>query len=143
MITTEFTPLASFIGGALIGLAAVIFMLSEGRIAGVSGIVSRLLPPTPLRDISITSIAFIAGLILAYPLVVWFKGDAPAFALSGGTGLLILAGALVGFGAVLGNGCTSGHGVCGLSRFSARSIVATAVFMSTAVVTVYLLRHWS
>lgn len=137
---TGFTPWDSLVGGALIGLAAVMLMASNGRIAGVSGIVSRLLPPDADKDRG-EGLAFVAGLLLALPLWWTFAAEPPAMTLVGGTPLLIVAGLLVGFGSAFGNGCTSGHGVCGISRLSVRSIVATATFMLTAVITVYLLRH--
>lgn len=138
---TEFTPLASLAGGAMIGLAAVILMASVGRIAGVSGIVSRALPPDTLIPANRTGLAFIAGLLLAAPLYYLFSGAMPVQAISDNAALLVLAGLLVGFGSVTGNGCTSGHGVCGLSRLSPRSAVATATFMATAFVTVLVTRH--
>jgi uncharacterized membrane protein YedE/YeeE len=140
MTDTSFTPLASLTGGALIGVAAVMLMASVGRIAGVSGIASRLLPPqgdgeTPGR------VAFVLGLAAA-PLAVLFATGAPVQqTIAAGPALLVLAGLLVGFGSVWGSGCTSGHGVCGLSRLSVRSMVATGVFMATAIVTVFLTRH--
>jgi uncharacterized protein len=134
-MATSFTPLASLLGGGLIGAAAVMLMAAKGRIAGVSGIAVRLLPPYADGETGGRT-AFILGLILA-PLLV----AAPAPEIAAGPGLLLLAGLLVGFGAVWGNGCTSGHGVCGLSRLSPRSLVATLVFMATAMATVLLTRH--
>lgn len=139
-IETEFTPLASAAGGALIGAAAVLLMLFSGRIAGISGIVSRLIVPgsdsKPLQ-----ALAFVIGLIGA-PLV-WTNvlGNGVAQTVTANLPLAVVAGLLVGFGAVLGGGCTSGHGVCGLSRFSVRSLVATIVFMATAVLVVFAARH--
>jgi hypothetical protein len=137
---TEFTPVASLAGGALIGLAAVILLAFNGRIAGVSGILFRLLPPyadgeTPSRA------AFIAGLVAA-PLIMGAVTGAPILqTVSGNLPLMAVAGLLVGFGSAWGAGCTSGHGVCGLSRLSARSIAATLTFMATGVATVFLVRH--
>lgn len=136
---TEFTPLASLAGGALIGLAAVLLLALEGRIAGISGIASRLLPPLDSRFAS--RLAFIAGLVLAPFLVALISGEAVSQTVSSNFPVLAVAGLLVGFGAVYGGGCTSGHGVCGLSRLSQRSIVATATFMLTAFVTVFVVRH--
>lgn len=136
---TEFTPLASLAGGALIGLAAVLLLALEGRIAGISGIASRLLPPLDSRFAS--RLAFIAGLVLAPFLVALVSGEAVSQTVSSNFPVLAVAGLLVGFGAVYGGGCTSGHGVCGLSRLSQRSIVATATFMLTAFVTVFVVRH--
>jgi uncharacterized membrane protein YedE/YeeE len=137
---TEFTPVASAIGGGLIGLAAVLLMLFSGRIAGISGILRRLLPPYHATK-AIESAAFISGLIAA-PLA-WhaLTGDAIAQTVSPSLSLNVVAGLLVGFGAILGGGCTSGHGVCGLSRLSKRSLVGTLVFMATAAVTVFITRH--
>ncbi len=141
MVTTSFTPLASAIGGALIGLAAVMLLAFTGRIAGVSGIASRLLPPYEDKEFA-GRLAFVAGLVVA-PLLVWLvTGSLPGQSIQAGTAVLVIAGLLVGFGSVWGNGCTSGHGVCGLSRLSTRSLVATVTFMATAIVTVFLVRHW-
>jgi uncharacterized protein len=142
MIATAFTPLASTIGGALIGVSAVMLMALTGRIAGVSGIAARLLPPYEDREFA-GRIAFVAGLIAAPILVLVATGRLPEQTIAAGPPLLMLAGFLVGFGAVWGSGCTSGHGVCGLSRLSLRSLVATAIFMATGFATVFLARHWS
>ncbi len=138
---TSFTPIASLVGGALIGLAALLMMASVGRIAGVSGIVSRLLPPRPEMSGMPTGIAFVLGLLLAAPLTVLATGYVPEVNVSSNLSVLVLAGVLVGFGSVLGSGCTSGHGVCGMSRLSVRSIAATLTFMATGVGVVYLMRH--
>ena len=138
---TEFTPFLSLIGGGFIGLSAVILLATTGRIAGISGIVSRLLPPAVERSGAMTVAVFVLGLLLAAPLAVWVGGAMPEASMAAGSVTLAVAGVLVGFGAVLGNGCTSGHGVCGLSRFSVRSMVATGVFMATGVATVFVLRH--
>lgn len=137
---TEFTPWASLIGGAMIGLSAVLLMLWQGRIAGISGIASRLLPP--YRDGTFLSrFGFIAGIVAAPLLISWFNGAPISQTVSSNLPLMVVAGLLVGFGTVWGNGCTSGHGVCGLSRLSARSLVATLIFMATAFVTVFIARH--
>jgi len=138
---TEFTPIASLLGGGLIGLSAVILMVTNGRIAGISGIVSRLLPPGADRSGLMTGIWFVVGLLIAAPLYRLLTGSPPEAVISSNYPLLIIAGLLVGFGSVLGNGCTSGHGVCGISRGSVRSISATLTFMVTAFVTVLILRH--
>ena len=138
---TEFTPIMSLLGGALIGLSAVILMASHGRVAGISGIVSRVLPPVIDTKRLPQGLTFIAGLLLAAPLWVGFFGQVPIAATSSKMALLGLAGILVGYGSVLGNGCTSGHGVCGISRFSVRSMIATATFMVTGAVTVFILRN--
>lgn len=138
---TEFTPLLSLAGGALIGLSAVILLVANGRITGISGIVSRLLPPSIGRTGLPQEITFVIGLLLAAPLYQMISGQAPVQSVSSNIPLLIVAGVLVGFGSVLGNGCTSGHGVCGISRLSGRSIVATLTFMNTAFLAVFILRH--
>ena len=135
-------PLAGFIGGLMIGFAAAIMLLGNGRIAGVSGIASRLLPPYEDREFAGRA-AFVAGLIVA-PIVVWLAtGRFPTQTIEAATPVLVVAGVLVGFGSVWGNGCTSGHGVCGLSRLSVRSLVATVTFMAMAIITVFIVRHWS
>ena len=138
---TEFTPVTSLLGGALIGLSAVVLLASHGRIAGISGIVSRILPPSVDKAGLPQAIIFLIGLLLAAPLWFFLTGAAPVQMVSGNGLLLVIAGLLVGFGSVIGNGCTSGHGVCGISRGSARSIAATIIFMATAFVTVFILRH--
>ena len=136
---TEHTALTALAGGALIGAAAVMLMGLTGRIAGVSGIAARLLPPW---DGALGGrAAFIAGLVVATLAVRLATGGLPPPTLAVGPAALVLAGLLVGFGAVWGNGCTSGHGVCGIASLSARSIVATLVFMATAFATTYLVRH--
>ena len=137
---TSFTPFASLIGGILIGVSAVALMASHGRIAGISGIVSRLLPPYQDGQ-GAGRLAFVLGLVLA-SLAAKILADSPVTqTVSGNLPMMAVAGLLVGFGTVLGNGCTSGHGVCGLARFSKRSLVATLVFMATAFTTVFLTRH--
>jgi uncharacterized membrane protein YedE/YeeE len=139
-MSTEFTPLLSFAGGALIGVAALLLMATHGRIAGISGIVSRLLPPGIDRSSIIVSTAMIAGLILSVPLYRAVTGGLPSQTIVASIPVLAIAGLLVGLGAGVGNGCTSGHGVCGISRLSARSIVATITFLLTGVITVTLMR---
>ena len=134
MAATEFTPIESLIGGALIGVSAVIFMLFLGRIAGVSGIVGRLLPPYRTPGVA-DAAAFLAGLIAA-PAVYTAATGFPVHQMVS-SNLPLLAG----FGAILGGGCTSGHGVCGLSLLSVRSLVATVIFMATAFITVFVARH--
>lgn len=137
---TEFTPLLSLLGGVLIGLSAVLLMLTDGRIAGISGIVGSLFPP--YRDKALArSLAFILGLVFA-PLVANSITDQPIQqSISSNIPLMIAAGLLVGFGSVWGSGCTSGHGVCGIARFSPRSFLATAIFLATGFVTVFIARH--
>lgn len=137
---TEFTPVASLLGGALIGLSAVMLMAWEGRIAGISGIAGRLLPP--YRDNALLSrLGFVVGLIVAPWVYGLASGSAVEQTVSTNLPLMAVAGLIVGFGSTWGNGCTSGHGVCGLSRLSYRSLVATCVFMAAAFVTVFVLRH--
>lgn len=138
---TDFTPIASLLGGGLIGLSAVVLLASHGRIAGISGIVSRILPPSADKVGLPQGIIFLIGLLLAAPLWFVITGVAPVQVVSSNRLLLVIAGLLVGFGSVIGNGCTSGHGVCGISRGSSRSIAATMTFMATAFVTVFVLRH--
>ncbi|WP_108837256.1 YeeE/YedE family protein [Tateyamaria sp. Alg231-49] len=138
---TDFTPFASLLGGVLIGLSAIVLMAAHGRIAGISGILSRILPPMVDKAGLPQSIIFLIGLLLAAPLWFLLTGAAPVQVVSNNALLLGIAGLLVGFGSVMGNGCTSGHGVCGISRGSARSIAATLTFMATAFVTVFVLRH--
>lgn len=140
MTATDFTPLASLLGGALIGASAVMLMAAKGRIAGVSGIAVRLLPPYADGELA-GRLAFILGIVVAPLVVLLATGTAPVPSIEAGPALLVLAGLLVGFGSVWGNGCTSGHGVCGLSRLSMRSLVATLTFMATAIATVFLTRH--
>jgi uncharacterized membrane protein YedE/YeeE len=141
MIATPFTPMASLLGGALIGLSAVLLMWATGRIAGVSGIAARLFPPYEDREFA-GRLAFVAGLVAAPILVRIVSGSLPVQTIAAGTPVLIVAGLLTGFGAVWGSGCTSGHGVCGLSRLSLRSLVATIIFMSAGIATVFVMRHW-
>jgi uncharacterized protein len=140
MDPTPFTPFASTIGGAMIGLAAVLLMASHGRIAGISTIALRLLPPYSDKQTA-GRLLFLLGLVVAPIVYAAATGHAAAFTVTSHPVLLIGGGLLVGFGSVLGNGCTSGHGICGLSRFSKRSIVAVAVFMATAILTVFTVRH--
>jgi uncharacterized protein len=138
-VMANFTPLSAAIGGALIGLSAVLLMLLTGRIAGISGIFAGLL--NIRSDDRGWRIAFIAGLILVPVVAGWIGyGMAPP-GLPASWAVIVAAGLLVGFGTRLGGGCTSGHGICGIGRLSARSIVATIVFMVTAVATVAIARH--
>ena len=134
----NFTPWSSLAGGLLIGLATAIFLLFNGRIAGISGVVGGLLRPAD-GDIA-WRIAFIAGIVLA-PFAFRLATPLPSVQIGADTMTLIAAGLLVGLGTRYGAGCTSGHGVCGLSRRSPRSIVATACFMFAGFMTVYAVRH--
>ncbi len=135
------TPLSGLIGGALIGLAAAMLMLLTGRIAGISGIFGGLLSPaTSDRG---WRLAFIAGLIAA-PLTAALATGTPPLpspTMPASLIVIVIAGLLVGFGSRMGGGCTSGHGVCGAARLSARSLIATAVFMIAAFITVAIVRH--
>lgn len=135
---TDFTPLASFAGGLLIGLAAVLLMLSWGRIAGMTAIVGGLLPPFD-KDWAWKG-AFLAGAI-GLPLVVRLAGGIIEYSVPVSTGTLVIGGLITGIGVTFGSGCTSGHGICGIARFSRRSIAATATFMAFAFLTVFILRH--
>jgi uncharacterized membrane protein YedE/YeeE len=140
MAITAFTPIASLAGGALIGLSAVMLMALTGRIAGVSGIAARLLPPYADGEFA-GRLAFVAGLVAAPVVVLVATGRLPAQTIQANGVIVVLAGFLVGFGSVWGQGCTSGHGVCGLSRLSIRSLVATMTFMATGIATVFVVRH--
>jgi len=134
----HFTPLSGLIGGALIGLASALLMLSAGRLAGVSGMLGGSLTANSDRA---WRLAFIAGLIAAALIGPLFGTPAAARLSSSNLVLYAAAGLLVGFGSRMGNGCTSGHGVCGFARISTRSIVATLVFMGVAFITVAIVRH--
>ena len=135
---TSFTPLTSAAGGMLIGLAALLLMLFNGRIAGLSGIVGGLLPPWT-GDWR-WRIAFVGGALLG-PVAYMALAGPVAFAVPASPLALVLGGIVVGVGVTFGNGCPSGHGVCGIGRLSPRSIAATATFMATAVITVFIIRH--
>jgi hypothetical protein len=141
MISNSFTPVASLLGGALIGVSAVLLMFLTGRIAGVSGIAARLLPPYE-DDAFNGRLAFVTGLIAAPILVLLASGRLPVQTIAAQPATLVIGGLLVGVGSVWGNGCTSGHGVCGISRLSVRALVATAMFMATGFATVFIARHW-
>ena len=136
---TAFTPYTSLVGGALIGLAAVVLMALHGKIAGMTGIVAGVIPPVaadwPWRA------AFLAGAIGAPALMVALGVIELPFHVPVSTAMLIVGGLIVGVGVTYGAGCTSGHGVCGMARLSPRSIVATLVFMATAFSTVFFVRH--
>ena len=134
----NFTPWASLAGGMLIGLAAAMFLLFNGRIAGISGILGGLLQ-WPTGDVA-WRIAFLLGL-LAAPVAYGLFTALPAVRVDAGSATLVAAGLLVGVGTRYGSGCTSGHGVCGLSRRSPRSLVATAAFMAAGFATVFVARH--
>ncbi|ABE65185.1 protein of unknown function DUF395, YeeE/YedE (plasmid) [Nitrobacter hamburgensis X14] len=135
----NFTPFSALAGGSLIGLAAALLLLLNGRIAGVSGIlggiIGAIVPEATWR------VAFIAGLVLSSVVYAASGATLPRISIDHSVGALIIAGLLVGFGTRLGSGCTSGHGVCGMARGSRRSLVATAVFMGTSILTVFVARH--
>jgi uncharacterized membrane protein YedE/YeeE len=135
---THFTPWASLFGGALIGVAAAMLVLLCGRIAGISGIVGWLIAMR--RGDIAWRLAFVAGL-LAAPSAMVLMGRELAPRIDAGLGMLLAAGLLVGLGTRYGAGCTSGHGVCGLSRLSPRSLVATGAFMAAGIATVFVTRH--
>jgi uncharacterized protein len=135
----HFTPVSAAIGGALIGLSAALLWLSLGRIAGISGIVGNL---ASARSAELDwRIAFLAGLIAAPVLYRVLGGSVSSIDIDVAWPIVIVGGVLVGVGTRLGSGCTSGHGVCGMARFSRRSILATAIFMGTAMVTTFVSRH--
>ncbi len=137
---TEFTPVAALVGGTLIGIGAVLTMLLFGRIAGISGMLGGTLFPSSAEDWSWRA-AFIVGMIAAPSAYMLAMGQAPQFEMPVSMMASIVGGLLVGIGVTFGNGCASGHGVCGLARLSPRSLAATAVFMGTALVTVFVTRH--
>ncbi len=135
----NFTPISAAIGGALIGLAAVLLMRLNGRIAGITGIFAGLIDPT--SDDRLWRATFVVGLIAA-PLSAALLGwSLPSPQMPTSLTLVAIAGVLVGFGTRMSNGCTSGHGVCGIARLSPRSITATVIFMAVAVAVVALTRH--
>ena len=137
----NFTPWSALLGGALIGAAAGMFILLNGRIAGISGVMGGLLRPASLAPGDAGwRIAFVLGLLVA-PLVYLAFAAWPAVEVDASYGALVLAGLLVGVGTRYGAGCTSGHGVCGISRLSPRSLAATACFMAAGFATVYAVRH--
>jgi hypothetical protein len=135
----SFTPYSGFIGGVLIGVAAVLLLLANGRLAGISGIVGGLLAP-PFSDAA-WRLTFVAGLWLGAVAFMAAKGGPIAVAIQASLPVMGVAGFLVGVGTRMGGGCTSGHGICGIARLSKRSMVATIVFIATAMVTVFVVRH--
>ena len=135
----NFTPWASLAGGVLIGIAAAMLVLLNGRVAGISGIVGALFRPQP-GDIG-WRVAFVGGLFVAGLFAAPLLASTAAPRIEAGLGTLVLAGLLVGLGTSYGSGCTSGHGVCGVSRLSPRSLVATLAFMLAGMATVFVVRH--
>ena len=135
---THFTPWASLAGGILLGLASALFILVNGRILGISGILGGLL--RPVKGDMGWRLAFLAGMLAAPLLYFAVAGPTPA-RIDAGWAALVIAGLMVGVGTRYGSGCTSGHGVCGLSRLSPRALVATLAFMGAGFVTVFVMRH--
>ncbi len=136
---TEFTPVASLFGGALIGLSAVLLMAFHGRIAGMTGILSGLLPP--MSSDWAWRAAFVAGAIVAPILILGVSETAIGYQSPVPMPWVIVSGLIVGGGVYFSSGCTSGHGVCGMARLSPRSLAATATFMAAAFLTVFVIRH--
>jgi uncharacterized membrane protein YedE/YeeE len=138
---TNFTPWASLAGGVLLGIASALFILANGRILGISGILGGLLRPKA-GDAG-WRIAFVLGMLAAPVTLQWLApaGFLTAPRIEAGVAAVVVAGLLVGYGTRLGSGCTSGHGVCGLSRLSPRSLVATGTFMAAGFAIVFVIRH--
>ena len=134
---TEFTPWAALYGGALIGLASALLLILYGKIAGISSLVEAVV--APINEGTGWKLTFLVGMLVAGGLVQWLEPGLLKGQLTLPTWLIVVSGILVGFGTRLGNGCTSGHGVCGMSRFSLRSTVATITFMVVALVTANLI----
>ncbi|MHA7775286.1 YeeE/YedE family protein [Roseibium sp. M-1] len=137
---TDFTPLMSFLSGTMIGFAAVALMGVHGRIAGINGIASGFLT-TQLNQDWAWRAAFLGGMVVSPLVLLGLTGNLPEITVPSSPLLLVVGGFLTGVGTTYGSGCTSGHGVCGLSRLSARSLMATLTFMATAAATVFISRH--
>lgn len=135
----SFTPIPSLFGGMILGIAAALYVLLHGQILGISGIISGL--TYPKRDDISWRVALILGIVTAPIIALLLFGIRPVIEIQTDWIGILLAGAFVGFGTQYGSGCTSGHGICGLSRLSPRSLVATILFMSAGIFTVYVLRH--
>ena len=133
----NFTPYSSLIGGLIIGFAVVLFFITTGRLAGISGIVSSTLEK---NENKFSNLLFIIGLVLGPLVFIFFSQNDVVFKMTSSIPLIIVGGLLVGLGTKIGRGCTSGHGICGISRFSMRSIVATIIFMIFAMITVFFLQ---
>ena len=133
----NFTPYSSLIGGLIIGVAVVLFFITTGRLAGISGIVSSTLEK---NENKFSNLLFIIGLVLGPLVIIFFSKNDLVFKMTSSIPLIIVGGLLVGLGTKIGRGCTSGHGICGISRFSMRSIVATIIFMIFAMITVFFLQ---
>ncbi len=133
----NFTPFSAFLGGTLIGIGVILFFVSNGRLAGVSGIVNDSLTKSRNRAINLL---FLFGLILGPTIFMIFTQKTIPFSMTNSIPIIIFGGLLVGIGTKIGNGCTSGHGVCGISLFSIRSIIATVVFILAAIITVLIFK---
>jgi len=133
----NFTPYSSLIGGLIIGFAIVLFFITTGRLAGISGIVSSTLEK---NENKFSNLLFIIGLVLGPLVFIFFSKNDVVFKMTSSIPLIIVGGLLVGLGTKIGRGCTSGHGICGISRFSMRSMVATIIFMIFAMITVFFLQ---
>jgi uncharacterized membrane protein YedE/YeeE len=133
----HFTPYSSLIGGLIIGVAVVLFFITSGRLAGISGIISNTLER---NENKFSNILFLIGLVCGPLVYIFFSKKDVVFNMTSSLPLIIIGGLFVGIGTEIGRGCTSGHGICGISRFSTRSIVATIIFMSCAIITVFLLQ---
>lgn len=136
----SFTPIASLVGGVLIGLSATIMLLFHGRITGITGIVAGVLDQRAQGDV-LWRVLFLGGLVTGGVVLGLAVPQLFAVEIVRSPWAIIAAGLLVGFGTRIGSGCTSGHGVCGISRFAPRSIVATVTFMVTGAVTVFIVNH--
>ena len=134
---TNFTPYSSLLGGLIIGVAVVLFFITTGRLAGISGIVSSTLEK---NENKFSNLLFIIGLVLGPLVIIFFSKNDLVFQMTSSIPLIIVGGLLVGLGTKIGRGCTSGHGICGISRFSTRSILATIIFMIFAMITVFFLQ---
>ncbi|MDA0306385.1 MAG: YeeE/YedE family protein [Proteobacteria bacterium] len=135
----NFTPVASLLGGMLIGIAALVLLAFNGHIAGVTGVARGVL--TPKQNDTLWRVVFLLGLVVGPFVFQAVSGETIVSTITSSTLTLVIGGLLVGFGTSMGNGCTSGHGICGLGRVSKRSLAATGAFMATAIVTVYMMRH--
>jgi hypothetical protein len=133
----NFTPYSSLIGGLIIGVAVVLFFITTGRLAGISGIVSSTLEK---NENKFSNLLFIIGLVLGPLVFIFFSKNDVVFKMTSSIPIIIVGGLLVGAGTKIGRGCTSGHGICGISRFSMRSILATIIFMIFAMITVFFLQ---
>ena len=132
---TNFTPYSSFIGGLIIGFAVVLFFITTGRLAGISGIVSSTLEK---NENKFSNILFLIGLVIGPLVYILLSKKDVVFNMSSSLPVIVIGGLLVGFGTKVGKGCTSGHGICGISRLSLRSILATIIFIIFAMITVYI-----